>query len=170
MKPENIFLTERDGRRDFVKIVDFGIAKMSDIETEGAPGRKLTKTGMIFGTPEYMSPEQAAAEELDHRVDGYALGGEGGLRTGGSLDTRTMVAWNRLAIDGRVYGVYFQDEITQARRGYSLAVQAGLNVQLWRGIHLNLLGEELMTNYYTSALRLLASLTVDWSLRTSTQR
>ena len=74
MKPENIFLVARDGQPDFVKIVDFGIAKMSDIETEGAPGRKLTKTGMIFGTPEYMSPEQAAGKPLDHRVDVYALG------------------------------------------------------------------------------------------------
>jgi serine/threonine-protein kinase len=74
IKPENIFLTKRDGVDDFVKIVDFGIAKMSDIETEGAPGRKLTKTGMIFGTPEYMSPEQAAGKDLDHRVDVYALG------------------------------------------------------------------------------------------------
>ncbi len=74
IKPENIFLTKRDGIDDFVKIVDFGIAKMSDIETDGAPGRKLTKTGMIFGTPEYMSPEQAGGRELDHRVDVYALG------------------------------------------------------------------------------------------------
>ena len=74
IKPENIFLVSRGNRRDFVKIVDFGIAKMSDIETEGAPGRKLTKTGMIFGTPEYMSPEQAAGKALDHRVDIYALG------------------------------------------------------------------------------------------------
>jgi eukaryotic-like serine/threonine-protein kinase len=73
MKPENIFLTERGARADFVKIVDFGIAKMSDIEVQGAPGRKLTKTGMIFGTPEYMSPEQAAGKSLDHRVDIYAL-------------------------------------------------------------------------------------------------
>jgi len=74
MKPENVFLTKRESRPDFVKIVDFGIAKMSDIETEGQPGRKLTKTGMIFGTPEYMSPEQAAGKSLDHRVDIYALG------------------------------------------------------------------------------------------------
>ena len=74
IKPENIFLTRRDAIDDFVKIVDFGIAKMSDVETDGAPGRKLTKTGMIFGTPEYMSPEQAAGKELDHRVDVYALG------------------------------------------------------------------------------------------------
>ncbi|MGE3628331.1 MAG: serine/threonine protein kinase [Sandaracinaceae bacterium] len=73
MKPENVFLTTRDGKSDFVKLVDFGIAKMSDIETDGPPGRKLTKTGMIFGTPEYMSPEQAAGKPLDHRVDIYAL-------------------------------------------------------------------------------------------------
>lgn len=74
IKPENVFLTTRDDTREFVKIVDFGIAKMGDIETEGQPGRKLTKTGMIFGTPEYMSPEQAAGKQLDHRVDIYALG------------------------------------------------------------------------------------------------
>jgi len=74
MKPENIFLIERKNGEDFVKIVDFGIAKMSDVEAPGQPGRKLTKTGMIFGTPEYMSPEQAAGKPLDHRVDIYALG------------------------------------------------------------------------------------------------
>jgi serine/threonine-protein kinase len=74
MKPENVFLVRRERSDDFVKIVDFGIAKMSDIETEGRPGRKLTKTGMIFGTPEYMSPEQAGGKKFDHRVDIYALG------------------------------------------------------------------------------------------------
>ena len=74
MKPENIFMVNRDTGEDFVKIVDFGIAKMSDIETDGQPGRKLTKTGMIFGTPEYMSPEQASGKKLDHRVDIYAMG------------------------------------------------------------------------------------------------
>ena len=73
MKPENVFLVQRATGDDYVKIVDFGIAKMSDIET-GGPGKKLTKTGMIFGTPEYMSPEQAGGKELDHRVDVYALG------------------------------------------------------------------------------------------------
>jgi len=74
MKPENIFLVERDSHPDFVKIVDFGIAKMNDLEQPGEPGRKLTKTGMIFGTPEYMSPEQAAGKPSDHRVDIYAMG------------------------------------------------------------------------------------------------
>ena len=71
LKPENVFLIKHDEREDFVKILDFGIAKISDRDNEG---KRLTKTGMIFGTPEYMSPEQAAGKELDHRVDVYALG------------------------------------------------------------------------------------------------
>ncbi|MCP4196158.1 MAG: serine/threonine protein kinase [Proteobacteria bacterium] len=71
LKPENIFLTKRENRDDFVKILDFGIAKISDRDSDG---ERLTKTGMIFGTPEYMSPEQASGKSLDHRVDIYALG------------------------------------------------------------------------------------------------
>ena len=74
MKPENVFLAKRDENDDFVKILDFGIAKMSDLELGGTGERKLTKTGMVFGTPEYMSPEQAAGKPLDHRVDIYAMG------------------------------------------------------------------------------------------------
>jgi serine/threonine-protein kinase len=71
LKPENIFIVEKDEQHDFVKVLDFGIAKISDQDSEG---KRLTKTGMIFGTPEYMSPEQAAGKPLDHRVDVYALG------------------------------------------------------------------------------------------------
>ncbi len=76
LKPENIFLIERDGAPDFVKIVDFGVAKMNELELgpRGEGPRKLTRTGMIFGTPEYMSPEQAQGQPPDHRVDVYALG------------------------------------------------------------------------------------------------
>src|SRR4051794_34883715 len=68
LKPENIYLISVDGAADVVKVVDFGVAKMSDLEN-GTGGRKLTRTGMLFGTPEYMSPEQAAGKPFDHRVD-----------------------------------------------------------------------------------------------------
>ena len=74
LKPENVYLTHRGAERDFVKIVDFGLAKIQDVESSGDPGRKLTKTGMIFGTPQYMSPEQAMGRRVDHRADVYSLG------------------------------------------------------------------------------------------------
>jgi serine/threonine protein kinase len=74
LKPENIFLVERDGRPDFVKIVDFGIAKVTPIDGT-SHGPRLTKAGSVFGTPEYMAPEQAAGRsDIDGRVDIYALG------------------------------------------------------------------------------------------------
>ena len=57
MKPENVYLIQREGRPDFVKVLDFGIAKIINPDETDAP--RLTQTGMIFGTPEYMSPEQA---------------------------------------------------------------------------------------------------------------
>jgi len=71
MKPENVYLIQREGRPDFVKVLDFGIAK---IVNDDAGGPALTQTGMIFGTPEYMSPEQAQGSTPDHRVDVYAVG------------------------------------------------------------------------------------------------
>jgi len=71
MKPENVFLIDKEGRRDFVKLLDFGIAK---VQTEGDDGPKLTRTGMIFGTPEYMAPEQAEGKVCDQRADLYAVG------------------------------------------------------------------------------------------------
>jgi serine/threonine protein kinase len=73
LKPENIYLVEFRGDDDFVKLLDFGIAKMTDVSAS-EEGRKLTKTGMLFGTPEYMAPEQARGEPADHRVDVYAMG------------------------------------------------------------------------------------------------
>jgi eukaryotic-like serine/threonine-protein kinase len=71
LKPENIYLVTWLGQDDFVKLLDFGIAKLTEI---GDGERKLTRTGMLFGTPEYMSPEQARGDTIDHRADIYALG------------------------------------------------------------------------------------------------
>jgi serine/threonine-protein kinase len=71
MKPENIYLIQRDGRHDFVKVLDFGIAKVVNPDQDSP---RLTQAGMIFGTPEYMSPEQAQGLTPDHRVDVYAVG------------------------------------------------------------------------------------------------
>jgi eukaryotic-like serine/threonine-protein kinase len=73
IKPENIFLLKRK-EMDFVKVVDFGISKSLRASTDEEEVR-LTQTGMVLGTPLYMSPEQARGDEdLDHRVDIYALG------------------------------------------------------------------------------------------------
>jgi len=71
LKPENVFLTRDFRGQEVAKLVDFGIAKLLD--SEGAV-EVLTRAGMVFGTPRYMSPEQAAGGKIDERSDLYAVG------------------------------------------------------------------------------------------------
>ncbi len=72
LKPDNVFLlANRGGKKDFVKIVDFGISKFNVVGGEFS----MTRTGAVMGTPYYMAPEQAkGGKEVDHRVDLYAVG------------------------------------------------------------------------------------------------
>lgn len=74
LKPENIFLHQVTHEPDFVKVLDFGIAKLAQPGSQSSQGRQLTVTGSTVGTPVYMSPEQAAGEEVNAQTDLYALG------------------------------------------------------------------------------------------------
>ncbi len=73
LKPDNVILTTGDGGEEVARIVDFGVGVLRAAD-ESAAGGRLTATGMIVGTPQYMAPEQARAERPDHRADLYALG------------------------------------------------------------------------------------------------
>ncbi len=69
LKPDNIMIAKNRDGSDCVKVVDFGIAKATENQNQ-----KVTKTGLVVGTPEYMSPEQLAGDKLDGRSDIYSLG------------------------------------------------------------------------------------------------
>ncbi len=71
LKPDNIAVFEQGTPRETAKVLDFGIAKILHSDEELS---QLTKTGTIFGTPAYISPEQASGEHLDHRTDLYSMG------------------------------------------------------------------------------------------------
>ena len=71
LKPHNVMVIARGGDADFIKVIDFGIAKV--MQETSATMEKLTMTGMMVGTPQYMAPEQIRDGEVDGRTDLYAL-------------------------------------------------------------------------------------------------
>jgi len=73
VKPENLFITSLGGEHDFLKVLDFGIAKVRS--PDGVEGMGVTDTGCVLGTPAYISPEVATGQEADARSDVYGLGG-----------------------------------------------------------------------------------------------
>jgi eukaryotic-like serine/threonine-protein kinase len=74
LKPENLFLIERGGVRDFVKVLDFGVCKLT--QPQDMSFHRLTGTGAALGTPHFMAPEQIEGRaDVDHRADLYAVGG-----------------------------------------------------------------------------------------------
>lgn len=76
LKPENVMLVKKGNNNDFVKVLDFGIAKVpiGEVGELARDGQPITRAGMVFGTPEYMAPEQALGQSVDGRADLYALG------------------------------------------------------------------------------------------------
>ncbi len=77
LKPENVFLARTPSGREVAKVLDFGIAKIADPASESS-----TQAGIVVGTPEYLSPEQAMGAAVDARADVYAVG---------------LIAWRTLA-------------------------------------------------------------------------
>lgn len=91
LKPDNVVLCERAGQKDWVEVLDFGIAKRS---SEHDPNEaKLTQQGMVLGTPPYMSPEQFTGQPIDMRSDIYALGVMAYEMLSGKLPWEANTAW-----------------------------------------------------------------------------
>lgn len=91
LKPDNVVLCERAGQKDWVEVLDFGIAKRS---SEHDPNEaKLTQQGMVLGTPPYMSPEQFTGQPIDSRSDIYALGVMAYEMLTGRLPWQANTAW-----------------------------------------------------------------------------
>lgn len=75
LKPDNIFVTKDDSGAENLKLLDFGIAKIMDNgDRDGNDTSPVTQLGMVFGTPQFMSPEQATGMEIDERSDLYSTG------------------------------------------------------------------------------------------------
>ena len=70
LKPENLWIARPKHGESFIKVLDFGIAKLN----EGGEEKSVTRTGTVMGTPQFMSPEQCTGRAIDHRTDIYAMG------------------------------------------------------------------------------------------------
>ncbi len=121
LKPDNIVLTERAGKKDFVKVLDFGIAKRSGEEDKQEA--KLTQAGMVLGTPPYMSPEQFTGKAVDARSDIYSLGIVVYEMLCGKLPFKADTAWEwasqhmtvaPIAIESTVQGANLPERIRAA--------------------------------------------------------
>jgi eukaryotic-like serine/threonine-protein kinase len=122
LKPDNIFLVDHDGDRDFVKLLDFGISKMSD-PNEQVAFTKLTSTGVVMGTPLYMAPEQAMGQATHAAADIYACG---------------VILYELLAgrppFEGQTYAVLVARLLTAAP-DYLGNVRPGLPLALVNAVH-----------------------------------
>ena len=86
LKPDNVVLVERAGKKDFVKVLDFGIAKRSKEEDKNE--QKLTQQGMVLGTPPYMSPEQFTGQ-AHRRAQRHLFAGGDELRDARPASSRS---------------------------------------------------------------------------------
>jgi len=102
---------------------------------------------------------------LGLRADAFGLGGEGGVRAGANVDARLHVIYDRLGLDGRAYLLYYRDELTPERTGYSTALQVGTNIRLAHGVYFNVVAEEMFTPFYRGAFRTFGILSLDWATR-----
>jgi len=121
LKPDNVMLTTRLGDPDFVKLLDFGLAKMFT----GGPSAVKTAAGILLGTPQYMSPEACESKPgVDHRTDIYALG---------VLLFQMMTG--ALPFDGETMGEVLVKQVTQLPpppRGYNSAIPPSVEQILLR--------------------------------------
>ena len=122
LKPENVFLTKQGGTEDFPKVLDFGLAKVSEKQM-GRGSMMLTQQGMVFGTPEFMSPEQTQGAALDRRSDVYSLAlimyelltGKLPFDATKPIDImRAHLQDPPIPLNERVSGLHFSDELQAA--------------------------------------------------------
>ncbi|MFT3709392.1 MAG: protein kinase [Archangium sp.] len=123
LKPENIFLIKRGKQENFVKVLDFGLAKLLDTHRSSTQ----TAAGLIVGTPEFMSPEQANSAPVDGRSDIYSLGCIAWLLATGRLPFPQRGLADLLVAHRSQNPRPAHEEVTSVPRGWSLAIQKAMS-------------------------------------------